>query len=270
MNQTATMKYIDSITKYGSVYLSYILVNTFKHEDFQEVERILDNKDVYRYFWNNLALPYDMTYERIVDYDEFNNYPKFREFLKKRLEAYWKIDDDEYVHKEFSSERLKYIPFYYIKDYQLEEKFSYDDWKSFYIEDVVIPSDVYVSLRNKMNHFCIIEKDTESRVGILTIHADLPTKKDWNIGYMVAKEYRGKGYAREAVNAMIEAIKNQHIFGLTGTYFKDVYKKYTNCKNIVGVVHCDNIPSQKVLERCGFEKTSKFNKEGFITYIYKI
>ena len=32
----------------------------------------MQNRDVYRYVWNNLALPYEMTYERIVDYDEFN------------------------------------------------------------------------------------------------------------------------------------------------------------------------------------------------------
>ena len=270
MDKKQTMAYIKNLTGEDTEIVMECLLADKNDFFLKTIEDVLQNRDVYRYVWNNLYLPFEMIESRIVDYDAFSNYPKFREFLEKRFEAYLKIDDGEYVHKEFSSERLKYIPFFNMTDNQLSEKLDYNDWKSFYIDDDVITYNIYDKQHDKLNNFCIIEKDTENRVGILAIDTNKPTVRDWNIAYMIAKEYRGRGYAQESVNAMIEAVKNKHIFGIKNTLFKDVYKKITNCKNIVGVVRSENVDSQRVLERCGFYNTTKFERDGFVTYILNV
>ncbi|BBF41675.1 hypothetical protein lbkm_0355 [Lachnospiraceae bacterium KM106-2] len=57
----------------------------------------------------------------------------------------------------------------------------------------------------------------------------------WEIGYHIAKEYTGKGYATEAVKAFLPVILPQlHIH------------------KIYGIVLEENIASHKVLEHCGF------------------
>ena len=59
----------------------------------------------------------------------------------------------------------------------------------------------------------------------------------WEIGYHIAKQYTGKGYATEAVNLYLDYLKNN-----------------TNIKVVYGVALLENKASIKVLEKCGFNK----------------
>ena len=58
----------------------------------------------------------------------------------------------------------------------------------------------------------------------------------WEIGYHIAKEYTGQGYATEAVNLFLEHLK-----------------KATKLKEIYGIALADNFASRRVLEKCGFK-----------------
>ena len=58
----------------------------------------------------------------------------------------------------------------------------------------------------------------------------------WEIGYHIAKQYTGKGYATEAVTAFLPEIM-----------------KKLNLKTIYGICDAENIASCKVLEKCGFK-----------------
>lgn len=58
----------------------------------------------------------------------------------------------------------------------------------------------------------------------------------WEIGYHIAKQYTGKGYATEAVTAFLPEIMKQ-----------------LNLKTIYGICDAENIASCKVLEKCGFK-----------------
>lgn len=149
MDKKQTMAYIKNLTGEDTEIVMECLLADKNDFFLKTIEDVLQNRDVYRYVWNNLYLPFEMIESRIVDYDAFSNYPKFREFLEKRFEAYLKIDDGEYVHKEFSSERLKYIPFFNMTDNQLSEKLDYNDWKSFYIDDDVITYNIYDKQHDK-------------------------------------------------------------------------------------------------------------------------
>ncbi len=57
----------------------------------------------------------------------------------------------------------------------------------------------------------------------------------WEIGYHIAKDFTGKGYATEAVKAFLPAIA----------------KKF-NIKEVYGICLAENLASVRVLEKCGF------------------
>ncbi len=62
----------------------------------------------------------------------------------------------------------------------------------------------------------------------------------WEIGYHIAKQYTGNGYATEAVNAFLPVIVE--LIGID---------------NVYGICLSDNIASKHVLKKCGFEPVSE-------------
>ena len=58
----------------------------------------------------------------------------------------------------------------------------------------------------------------------------------WEIGYHIAKQYTGNGYATEAVSAFLPVIAET--IGIDAVH---------------GICLCDNIASKHVLKKCGFE-----------------
>ncbi len=59
----------------------------------------------------------------------------------------------------------------------------------------------------------------------------------WEIGYHIAKQFTGKGYATEAVKAFLPAIV-----------------KKLNINEVYGICLAENTASVRVLEKCGFTK----------------
>ena len=57
----------------------------------------------------------------------------------------------------------------------------------------------------------------------------------WEIGYHIAKNFTGKGYATEAVKAFLSAMA-----------------KKLNIKEVYGICLAENLASVRVLEKCGF------------------
>ena len=57
----------------------------------------------------------------------------------------------------------------------------------------------------------------------------------WEIGYHIAKQFTGQGYATEAVKA-----------------FLPVMTKKLNIKEVYGICLAENLASVRVLEKCGF------------------
>ncbi len=78
----------------------------------------------------------------------------------------------------------------------------------------------------------------------------------WEIGYHIAKSYTGNGYSVEAVNA-----------------FLPVLFKKLDINKIYGICLVENVASQKVLEKSGFELEIKgeetYQNESKLVYRYK-
>jgi RimJ/RimL family protein N-acetyltransferase len=94
----------------------------------------------------------------------------------------------------------------------------------------------------------VIRKDTNMAIGWIGFAGYPAENGDAEMGYLLDKKEQGKGYASEAFQAAIEwAFTNPEV------------------KNIIVHTFDDNLPSKKLLARCGFTQVEK-NEENLLTY----
>lgn len=108
----------------------------------------------------------------------------------------------------------------------------------------------YVSNPDRIDFIAVIDESGQSscKVGVFGIVRE---KDITEINYILKEDARGKGYASEAVKAVM-----------------DYSVREWNNRNFVAVIHKENIPSIQFIERLGF---SAENTEGdFINYVKKI
>lgn len=79
----------------------------------------------------------------------------------------------------------------------------------------------------------VVRKTDNSNLGYVQL---VKIDNGYEIGYHIAKEYTGNGYASEAVNLFLNYLKEN-----------------TNLKEIIGIALADNKASRRVLEKCGFK-----------------
>lgn len=65
----------------------------------------------------------------------------------------------------------------------------------------------------------------------------VPIEEGFEVGYHIAKEFTGKGYATEALKAFLEYMKVEKILD-----------------KVYGICVSENVASKKVLQKCGFIK----------------
>lgn len=82
----------------------------------------------------------------------------------------------------------------------------------------------------------IITNDSGKNIGYVQLcKLELEEEGNWEIGYHIAKNFTGKGYATEAVKAFLSAMAQNH-----------------NLKEVYGICLAENLASVRVLEKCGF------------------
>ena len=93
---------------------------------------------------------------------------------------------------------------------------------------------------NKSEHWLsilIADKGCTSPVGIIGLKPNIEND-EFELGYILSKDSWGKGYASESVEAMLK--------------YSNQFLKISGFKAVVSE---GNLASEKVLEKCGFEKT---------------
>ncbi len=84
----------------------------------------------------------------------------------------------------------------------------------------------------------IITNDGGQNIGYIQLcKLELEDEEAWEIGYHIAKDFTGKGYATEAVKA-----------------FLPVMAQKLNLNEVYGICLAENTASVLVLEKCGFSK----------------
>ena len=86
----------------------------------------------------------------------------------------------------------------------------------------------------------IITNDSGKNIGYVQLCKLELEEVSWEIGYHIAKDFTGKGYATEAVKAFLLAIA-----------------KKLNIKEVYGICLAENLASVRVLEKCGFTQIYK-------------
>lgn len=80
-------------------------------------------------------------------------------------------------------------------------------------------------------------KDISTLIGMVGIGNKSEVDNEIEIAYFISEEYCGKGYITEAVSAM-----SDWTLHTLGTPY------------LIAIVEPDNVPSQRVIKKCGFEK----------------
>ena len=84
----------------------------------------------------------------------------------------------------------------------------------------------------------IITNDGGKNIGYVQLcKVELEDEEAWEIGYHIAKDFIGNGYATEAVKAFLPAMAQNH-----------------NLIEVYGICLAENTASVRVLEKCGFSK----------------
>ena len=87
----------------------------------------------------------------------------------------------------------------------------------------------------------VITNDSGKNIGYVQLcKLELEEEGTWEIGYHIAKDFTGKGYATEAIKAFLPAMAQK-----------------LNLKEVYGICLVDNTASVRVLEKCGFTQIYK-------------
>ena len=82
----------------------------------------------------------------------------------------------------------------------------------------------------------ILINDSGKNIGYVQLcKLELEEEGNWEIGYHIAKNFTGKGYATEAVKAFLPAMAQK-----------------LNIKEVYGICLAENTASVRVLKKCGF------------------
>ena len=97
----------------------------------------------------------------------------------------------------------------------------------------------------------IVKKDERTVAGGICFHGEPDENDEVEIGYGTEQEFQNKGIMKEAVLGMLEWLKTRD-----------------DVKSVIVETEKNNIPSLKLLEKCGFSFAK--NKDENLIYRYKL
>ncbi|ASI98756.1 GNAT family N-acetyltransferase [Thermococcus celer] len=148
-------------------------------------------------------------------------------------------------------EDLRYIWVWY-NDRDVRKYLSYPEEVFFYEDEL----EWYEALRKEKKHekvFTIVENSSRSVVGLIGLHRIDYHNGRAELGYFLAREYWGHGYASEAVRLAL-----------------DYAFEWLNLRKVYAHVFETNAPSIRVLEKNGFTLAGRWRRhqhvpgEGFV------
>ena len=230
------------------------------------------------YLWNkfvNLTDLFDQINKEDYSNEEivlFNDLVKVNEgnFLKYGIN-----DERVNINKEIESSRLLIKPYdedlcLLYNEYFYDNK---DEYENFYGMEYGNNGDFIVDFRMKRRPlgFALVLKDSGEFIGSVAI-TDI-NKYLYNVEYFIKKEYRNKGYAKEACKVLIEKIKSKELKVLESQIKECVFDEVPpdiRCLKIS--TSKENIASQSLALSLGFEYagTVLFEREFKGNYIDEV
>lgn len=107
----------------------------------------------------------------------------------------------------------------------------------------------------RQNRWVLIDKTTNTRIGTCGFHLWDPDNKEVEIGFELMEQFTGRGYMREAVEAVVDFAKHK-----------------MKAERINAIVYIENRNCIKLLERLGFikagEKDTEFRGRIYLHNVY--
>ncbi len=109
----------------------------------------------------------------------------------------------------------------------------------------------------RQNRWVLIDKATNTKLGTCGFHLWNPDNKDVEIGFELMEQHNGKGYMREAAEAIIEFAKHE-----------------MKVEKINAIVYVENQKCIRLLERLGFlkvgEEATLFRGQSYLHHVYAL
>lgn len=107
----------------------------------------------------------------------------------------------------------------------------------------------------RQNRWALIDKTTNTRIGTCGFHLWDPDNKEVEIGFELMEQFTGRGYMREAVEAVVDFAKHK-----------------MKVERLNAIVYIENRNCIKLLERLGFikagEKDTEFRGRIYLHNVY--
>ena len=234
------------------------------------------------FLWNKFAYLVDM-FDLITKEDYSNEEIElFNDLVKASKENFLKYgtyDQRVNINKEIETSRLLIKPYDEDLSFVYNEYFhdNIDEYENFYGTEYRTKSgkvgDSIVNLRMSRCPlgFALVLKDSEEFIGSVAI-TDI-NKYLYNVEYFIKKEYRNKGYAKEACKLLIEKIKSKELKILESPIKECIFDEVPPdimCLKIFTAK--ENTASQSLALSLGFEYagTLLFEKEFKGNYIDEV
>ncbi len=109
----------------------------------------------------------------------------------------------------------------------------------------------------RQNRWVLVDKATNTKLGTCGFHLWEPDSKEVEIGFELTEQHNGKGYMREAAEAIIEFARRE-----------------MKVERINAIVYVENQKCIKLLERLGFLKVGEvatvFRGQAYLHYVYAL
>lgn len=147
---------------------------------------------------------------------------KIRDFERKDADNLYRIVREKDI--------LRFMPDWAENASSPKEYFEYIDWHQTQKDS----TDIYENKR-----YVIALPDTDEMIGMVGMGTE-DTLNEIEIAYFMSEKYKNKGYAKEAVEALVEWCF-----------------KVSDINYLILTIDCANIPSCNLAEKCGFELFEK-------------
>lgn len=158
-----------------------------------------------------------------------------RELIEEDVDGFYELDSDPEVHR-------------YLGNNPVSDKQKLAD---------VIKYVQQQYIENGIGRWAIIDKHSNEFIGWCGLKLVKDTINNqsnyYDLGYRLTRKHWGKGIATETAKASIE-------------YGFNVMK----LKEIIGAIHCDNVASNNVVKKLGFELIETFEFEDEMHYWHKL
>lgn len=186
------------------------------------------------------------------------------DFIKKYGEP---IEDRKNANEDIISKRIKLTRY----DLDLNKQYlnvfkqNHEEYENYYSSEY--DDEKVRSICNQFYRqlsFAIILKDYNTFIGSIGL-SNIRNDAVYNIEYYILPEYRNNGYAKEAIETIIKAVKENKLIIFEETIRDGAFNKVkANIKCIEAKIRDNNIPSINLIKKFGFKEN------GVIPYFEKL